>query len=86
MKLISMSTSVAALLLLAGAANANDDFLASCEAYAEANGAEVNCTCLDEAGEADPSLFDEFAKIAAPEDVANVSEAAQAVIAQCAAE
>ncbi len=72
--------------LFAGSITANDEFVAQCEAYAEANGSSIDCTCLDEAAQADPSLYDEFAKVAKPEDAENLSEAAKAVVASCSAE
>lgn len=86
MKKISIGSSVAALFLVAGTAVADDDFLAACEAYADANDAEVNCTCLDEAAQSEASLYEEYAKVSEGDGIENVSEAAQAVIAQCAAE
>ena len=66
-------------------ANANDEFIAQCEAYAQANGSSIDCECLDEAAEADPSLYEEYAKVATPADAQNLSEAAKAVIAACSA-
>ncbi|MEL6506418.1 MAG: hypothetical protein AAGH42_06020 [Pseudomonadota bacterium] len=77
---------LAGLALWMVSANANEEFLASCEAYVEAHGSDVNCECLNEAAQADPSLYEEFAKVSQPEDAANMSEAAQEVVAQCAAE
>ncbi len=67
-------------------ARMDDAFLEACEAYADENGVEINCSCLDAAAEEDPSLYEEFAKVATPADAQNMSEAAKQVVVQCAAE
>jgi len=67
-------------------AEANDEFLAACEAFAEENDSEIDCACLNEAAQENPALYEEFAKVQRPEDVENISDEAKIVIAQCAAE
>ena len=49
----------AALSLSAFAQDASDEFLAACEAYADDNGVEVNCSCLDEAAQEDEALYED---------------------------
>lgn len=86
MKIAIAAASVLGLTLFAGAANANDEFLATCEAYAAENSANIDCGCLNDAAQEDPSLYEEYAKVSAPEDAALMSEAAQEVVASCSAE
>ena len=76
----------AALSLSAFAQDASDEFLAACEAYADDNGVEVNCSCLDEAAQEDEALYEEYAKVSKPEDAELLSDDAKEVIAACAAE
>ena len=77
---------LAALGLALSPAIANDEFIEACEAYAEENDSDIDCDCLDEAAQEDPSLYEEYAKVSKPEDAANMSTAAQEVVAQCSAE
>ncbi|MEL6112925.1 MAG: hypothetical protein AAFR20_08975 [Pseudomonadota bacterium] len=87
MKYVALAAAgLAGLAFWVMSANANEEFLASCEAYVEAHGSDVDCECLNEAAQADPSLYEEFAKVAQPEDAENMSEAAQEVVAQCSGE
>ena len=71
------------IAIIATAAWANDEFIAGCEAYADEFDADIDCDCMDEAATENPSLYDEFAKVSKPEDAANMSTAAQEVVAQC---
>lgn len=86
MKFFYLAAALVGLGFIANNANANDEFIASCEAYAAENGADIDCECLNAAAEADPTLYEEYAKVATPEDAGNMSEAAQEVVAQCSAE
>jgi len=86
MKVFYLAIALTGAALFIGDAQANDEFIASCEAYAEANASDIDCSCLNAAAEADPTLYEEFAKVSVPEDAANMSEAAQGVVAQCSAE
>ncbi len=80
-----LGASFATAIMLSGAAFANDEFLAQCAAYGAEHNADINCSCLDDAAKSDPSLYEEYAKVSEPEDAANLSEAAQAVVASCSA-
>lgn len=86
MKKITLAASALALTLLAVPAQANEEFMATCKAYAEENSVEVDCSCLDKAGEENPALFDEYAKVSTPDDVELMSDEAQEAAAQCSAE
>lgn len=74
---------IAAFALTIGVAAANDEFLASCQAYKEAFSSSVDCDCLNKAAMANPALYDEFAKVQKPEDVSLLSEEARKVLAGC---
>lgn len=74
---------MAAVIVSIGAASANDEFLASCKAYKEAFSSPVDCACLNKAAMENPALYDEFAKVEKPEDVALLSEEAKKVITGC---
>ncbi len=85
MKKISILGGICAVALFAGAASANDELLAGCEAFQAEYGGNSDCQCLADAVASDDDLVAEFLSVTSPDDVPNLSEAAQSAIASCSA-
>lgn len=73
--LISLLVSVAATFAV-------QDFEAACNAYVDESGSNIDCTCLVEAAEENPSIAEELLA-AEPGDVSGLSEETLEAVADC---
>lgn len=70
------------LILSVTAVFAADDFEAACNAYVDESGSNIDCGCLVEAAEDNPSIAEELLA-AEPGDVSGLSEETLAAVADC---